>query len=368
MLSLDGGGIRGVLTIEVLIEMENQLRQALGAGDDFRLCDFFDYIGGTSTGGIIAASLARGLSAKEVLNFYLEIGPKMFEKPWLLRRLKYKYECEPLAEQLKFVYGEPTTLHPEYLKCLLLVVTRNRMTDSPWPISSNPLAKYNDTSRQDCNLKIPLWKLVRASAAAPVFFPPETVQWDPQSDEKTFVFEDGGVTPYNNPAFLMYRMATLPEYKLNWETGEDKLMLVSVGTGAVPSLEVEVTGAHNVLSNASMLPGVFMYGASVDQDINCRTIGRCVHGAMIDRELGDLVPRQEGTAIPLAKNLGRAFLYARYNADLSTKGLKELGLPDVEPESVSQLDSVKAIDDLRRVGQAVAREVSMGEFEPFLRA
>jgi hypothetical protein len=368
MLALDGGGIRGVLTIEVLVEIENQLRQALGAGDDFRLCDFFDYIGGTSTGGIIAASLARGLSAKEVLNFYLEIGPKMFEKPWLLKRLKYKYESEPLAEQLKFVYGEPTTLHPEYLKCLLLVVTRNRMTDSPWPISSNPLAKYNDTSRPDCNLKIPLWQLVRASSAAPVFFPPEIVQWDAQNAEKTFVFEDGGVTPYNNPSFLLYRMATLPEYKLSWETGEDKLMLVSVGTGATPSLEAEISGSRNILTNASSLPGVFMYGASVDQDINCRTIGRCVYGAAIDRELGDLIPRQGGTAIPLTTNLGRAFLYARYNADLSAKGLSELGLPDIEPESVSQLDSVKAIDDLRRVGQAVAREVSMREFEPFLHA
>ena len=45
------------------------------------------------------------------------------------------------------------------------------------------------------------------------------------------VFEDGGVTPYNNPAFLLYRMATLPAYRCEWPEGEDRMMLVSIGTG-----------------------------------------------------------------------------------------------------------------------------------------
>ena len=98
------------------------------------------------------------------------------------------------------------TLKPDDLECLLLAVTRNRTTDSPWPISSNPQAKYNDTSRPDCNLNIPLWQIVRASTAAPVFFPPEVIQWDPKDENKAFVFVDGGLTPFNNPAFLLYRM------------------------------------------------------------------------------------------------------------------------------------------------------------------
>jgi hypothetical protein len=306
------------------------------------------------------------MSAAELLQFYLEIGPKMFEKPWLLKRLKNMYKSEPLAEQLKQVYKAEATLHAEYLRCLLMVVTRNRSTDSPWPISSNPLAKYNDPARPDCNLKIPLWQLVRASSAAPVYFPPEILQWDASNTDKTFVFEDGGVTPYNNPAFLLYRMATLPEYRLNWETGEDKLMIVSVGTGSAPTVETTVGGAHTILANASNLPAAFMYSASVDQDTNCRMVGRCVHGAPLDRELGDLIPRQNGTPIPLATNLGKAFLYARYNADISERGLADLSLTGIDPDTVSQLDSIKAIPDLRRVGQAVAREVSMREFGSFL--
>jgi len=51
--------------------------------------------------------------------------------------------------------------------------------------------------------------LIRASTAAPVYFPPEILQWDPVDHSKTFVFVGGGVTPYNNPAFLLYRIATV---------------------------------------------------------------------------------------------------------------------------------------------------------------
>ena len=105
-------------------------------------------------------------------------------------------------------------------------------TDSPWPISSNPEARYNLPDRQDCNLCIPLWQLVRASTAAPIYFPPEVIQVHPTDPGKAFVFVDGGVTPYNNPAFLLYRFATQPAYRLNWPTGERHLQLVSVGTGA----------------------------------------------------------------------------------------------------------------------------------------
>src|SRR5262249_6206647 len=156
----------------------------------------------------------------------------IFDPAWLVERIKYLYTADPLKAKLQEVFGSATTLEPDNLKCLLLIVTKNVTTDSPWPVSSNPDAKYNDPARKDCNLQIPLWQLVRSSTAAPVFFPPEVVQWDPTDQSKTFVFVDGGVTPYNNPAFLLYRMATDPAYCLSWETGEDNLLLISVGTGA----------------------------------------------------------------------------------------------------------------------------------------
>jgi uncharacterized protein len=366
LLALDGGGIRGVLTLEVLIKIEEMLAEATGQGNEFRLCDFFDYIGGTSTGAIIAAGLARGMSARQLLEFYRRTGPAMFDKAFLLQRLKSLYKSEPLAQELKKTFGEKTNLLPENLRCLLLVVTRNVTTDSPWPVSSNPLAKYNRPDRKDCNLKIPLWQLVRASTAAPVYFPPEVLPWDPEDERKTFVFVDGGVTPYNNPAFLLFRLATQAPYRLNWKTGERDLLLVSVGTGAAPQLESDLL-SPNHLSNLVGLPGALMYGALVDQDINCRVFGRCVYGAPIDREMGDLIPRDEDQRpVPLAKDLGRAFLYARYNADLGREGLDTMGLNDIDPEQVGQLDSVKYIDALSRVGQRLAEEVRLEHFGPFI--
>jgi hypothetical protein len=369
LLALDGGGIRGALTLEVLIKMEALLAQATGRGAAFRLCQFFDYIGGTSTGAIIAAALARGMAATEVLKFYKEAGPDMFDKAFLFSRIRHLYETQPLAQQLQTVYGANTTLEPQHLNCLLLTVTRNVTTDSPWPISSNPRAKYNDVNRPDCNLKIPLWQLVRASTAAPIFFEPEVLQWDPHNAAKRFVFVDGGMTPFNNPAFLLYRMATLPEYKLGWTKGEKNLLLISIGTGAAPELDAAVySPGKNALSNLAGLPSALMYGASVEQDINCRTIGRCVHGAPIDREIGDLIPREEdGKSIPLTQDLGRAFLYARYNAELSFDGLRKMGLGDIDPKKVGQLDSIDALKDLSRVGKKLAEEVKLEHFGPFVK-
>lgn len=365
LLALDGGGIRGVLTLQVLIRMEEILRERSGQGDDFRLCNFFDYIGGTSTGAIIAAGLAIGMSAKELSDFYIATGPKMFEKAFILERLRNLYKKEPLTEELKKTYGAKTDLGSSRLKSLLLVVTRNVSTDSPWPISSNPFARYNHPARKDCNLQIPLWQLVRASTAAPVYFPPEVLQWDPSDASRTFLFEDGGLTPYNNPGFLIARMATQEAYGLGWKTGENHLLVVSVGTGSAANVDSGMSG-KNAVANLVSFPGALMYGAQVDQDINCRTVGRCVHGAPIDRELGDLIPRRgegdERKPVPLSEDLGRQFLYARYNAELSEEWLAARGLGKINPADVSKLDSVEYIPDLIRVGKALAREVKAEHF------
>lgn len=368
ILALDGGGIRGVVTLGVLDALERELKEKLGGGDDFRLCEFFDYIGGTSTGAIIAAGLARGMSSSELLSFYEDVGAQMFDKRILLMRWRSLYKSKPLAAQLQETFGENTTLEPEHLQCLMLAVTRNASTDSPWPISSNPQAKYNELSRADCNLKIPMWQIVRASTAAPVYFPPEVVEWDPNDPSKAFVFEDGGVTPYNNPAFLLYRMATVPEYKLGWDTGERNLLIVSVGTGLAPSLgPTAADPGTNVLGSVAGLPGALIGGAQVDQDTNCRVLGHCVHGDALDREIGDLIPRDgSGNVIGLDQDLGRAFGYARYNCELTREGLDQLGLQHIDPADVQKMDSVEFIPELKQVGQAIGSQVDANDFAPFL--
>ncbi len=188
---------------------------------------------------------------------------------------------------------------------------------------------------------------------------------------------DGGVTPHNNPAFLLYRMATEPAYRLNWKTGEENLLLISVGTGAAESLGATAASPNkNIVSTVAGLPGELMYGILIDQDVNCRTIGRCTHGATLDREILDLVPRQPvaGTIeqqyaappIPLSTNLGRHFLYARYNADLSLEGLKKLGFAGIDPSSIQKMDAVENIEPLFAIGQAAGESVKAEHFGSFL--
>ena len=277
----------------------------------------------------------------------------MFDKSFLLKRVKHFYNDGPLLKELKNTFGEgDIDIASNRFKTLLLIVTMNRSTDSPWPISNNPNAKYNKTDRPDCNLKIPLYQLVRASTAAPAYFRPETLQWDPNDPEKTFVFVDGGVTPYNNPSFLLYKMATQAAYGLNWKTGEKNLLIVSVGTGSAPSAGVY----NNLLNTLKELPTNLMYAMQVDQDINCRTVGRCIFGAHIDRELKDMIPLDfNGQPLSMDTDANKHFLYARYNADLSIQGLKEIGLSHIDSDEVREMDSVKFIPQLREVGKAVGK-------------
>jgi hypothetical protein len=377
LLALDGGGIRGLITLGFLARLESLLAIARGADESFRLCDYFDYIGGTSTGAIIAACLAIGMSVKEVESFYVTVGPQMFEPSELLHRLSSLYKADPLQAKLEATFGAARDLMPANLRCLLMVVTRNVTTDSPWPISSNPEGRYNDPARADCNLRVPLWKIVRASTAAPIYFPPETVNWDPTDARKTFTFVDGGVTPYNNPAFLLYRMATHPSYQLGWPQGEPNLLVVSIGTGAAntPSFKQSI----NIAANLTSLPGTLMYGMQVDQDINCRVAGRCTYGDLIDREIRDLTCREidepctmeawmAAAHTPLSRDLGRAFLYTRYNAELTQDALNTLGLTDIEAPKVQKMDAVDQIDNLIRVGQAsAAAQVDLAHLGEFVK-
>jgi patatin-like phospholipase/acyl hydrolase len=368
LLALDGGGIRGLITLEVLVRLEELLAQALD-DESFRLSKFFDYIGGTSTGAIIATGLARGMSATELLGFYKEFGNEVFRKRNLFERWKSLYGNGPLETKLQEFFKAPESLKPEYLKTLLLVVTRNATTDSAWPISSNPWAKYNAVDRKDCNLCVPQWKIVRASTAAPVYFPPEVIEWSDGDPSESFVFVDGGTTAYNNPAFLMARMATEPAYRLRWPRGEDKMLVVSIGTGSGPTLGMQAGDAEtNVLASAMNTLSAVMNQAQFDQDVNCRTVGRCTFGPKLDDEIGDLVPRDDdGNGIPLETDLGRAFLYARYDAELTTAGLQALDLGDLDPAAVSKLDSVANVDDLSKIGKAVAAQVDLRHFGRFVK-
>ncbi len=349
LLALDGGGIRGVISIEVLAELERQLQQSLGRDDTFVLADYFDYVAGTSTGAIIATCLAVGMRVDRIRDFYVNSGQQMFQKSNWVRRLRYKYEDEPLANLLKQELGERTQLGSDTIRTLLLMIMRNATTDSPWPISNNPHAKYNQRNRPDCNLHFPLWQLVRASTAAPTFFPPEVIH----VGDNPFIFVDGGVTMYNNPAFQLFLMATTEPYNLNWPTGEDQMLLISIGTGGGAAANMYLHPEEmDLIYNATGLPSALMGAASVEQDFLCRVFGNCIVGEQIDREVYDMIPPHP-THGPVQPKL---FTYARFNADLSRGGLNALGLNHIEPSTVQKLDSVDYIPELQAVGRAVAEQ------------
>ena len=113
-----------------------------------------------------------------------------------------------------------------------MIVMHNRSTDSPYPLSNNPKALYNTgESPTRSNLNQRLCDLLSASTAAPAFFPPFPLDFGAGDQE----FVDGGVTAHNNPALQLFLAATLPEYRLGWPTGPDRLLLVSIGTGFSPA-------------------------------------------------------------------------------------------------------------------------------------
>ena len=357
MLALDGGGLRGIISLEILARLERELRRHTGRSD-LVLADVFDYIGGTSTGAIVAAGLSLGYEVGRLIELYMERGAEMFRRARLLRQLRYRYRHGSLERILKEEVGESTTFGSERLRTLLMVVLRNATTDSPWPLSNNPRAAFNDESLPDCNLRIPLWQVIRASTAAPVYFAPEKIRLG----EAEFIFVDGGVTPFNNPALQLFVMATAPAFRLRWPTGADRLLLVSVGTGNTAHARPKLEPADmHLLYQATANVRALLLSSAIQQDLLCRLLGDCRHGPPIDLEVGDV----RGEAL-LSEPL---LSYVRYDVELTRPALDALDLGDVDLREVLPIDAVEHLGALQRVGRAVAEEqVDLAHMEGFLPA
>ena len=355
LLALDGGGIRGIVSLEVLYSIEQIVRKKLGRPDAV-LADYFDYMAGTSAGAIIATALSLGMSVGDLRSFYINSGPAMFSRAAVLRRFHCKFDRDKLAAKSREIFGADTTLGSPRLRTLLMMVMRNATTDSPWPVCNHPGAKFNDRKFPGCNLDVPLWQLICASTAAPIYFPPEVVRLG----EEEFLFVDGGVTMFNNPAFQLFLMATVEPYNLNWPAGVDRMLLVSVGTGTAPKANPQLRSEDmNLIYDVSSIPVALIYAAANQQDFLCRTFGECLAGPLLDIEVGDMCGAS-GPAMP------KLFTYVRYNCELTRQGLDALALPEIQPENVQMLDSVEHVSELQQIGKALAeRQVKESHFARF---
>ncbi len=147
LLAIDGGGLMGLIALGQIQAMEDQLRSLLGRDESFRLRDYFDYFAGTSTGGIIAAALTVGKSAKEITDLYVNNGEQMFTKISLFARMKagfgYKYKREPIYDKIVEILGNDSIRDMQADGRLLpdkhlMLTLRNATDDTTWPISTNP--------------------------------------------------------------------------------------------------------------------------------------------------------------------------------------------------------------------------------------
>jgi hypothetical protein len=192
--------------------------------------------------------------------------------------------------------------------------------------------------------------VVRASTAAPSFFDPEFIQIaaGPNGTAVNGTFVDGGVSTANNPSLLAFRFATLGGYRINWQVGEDRLLLVSVGTGTTSPNRVPSSIPGKAALEALV---ALMDDCNAEVETTMQWLGRSHTAQPIDREIGDLA----GDTIGALKLL----TYQRYNVELSSKGLGGLGL-SLSASDISDLGEMDAPENvplLDQVGAALGATI-----------
>lgn len=238
ILALDGGGVKGMLTLGLLKPLEDELRRRAGGDSGFRLSDYYDLIGGTSTGAIIASGLALGLSVDELVELYMRLGPDVFGRTagdGVL--LQSRFESKKLRRALQSVLSTKT-VGSQDLRTGLAIHAKRIDTGSAWVVTNHPLGAFYDPPADSGiypNKRYRLVDLVLASAAAPTFF--DEVVIDIAFDEKRHpiqkgYFVDGAVSANNNPGLQLFLLALAPSYKFGWKPGADHLMMTSCGTGS----------------------------------------------------------------------------------------------------------------------------------------
>lgn len=194
LCSLDGGGIRAYVLLQILKYIE--------AATGKRCVELFDVLAGCSTGSICAIALAQGKSAVEVEAFYDQWASKIFSRRWL-NRLSFgltgaMYSAATLESALKSVLGDKTLIPPKAFVCATQM---------------KPLAPVDIHAGTAPNWFA--WEAARASSAAPTYFDPFTL-------EGTAFWDGGCVGGNNNPALTALEVLGIDE---------SQALVLSLGTG-----------------------------------------------------------------------------------------------------------------------------------------
>jgi hypothetical protein len=256
VLSIDGGGIRGIIPAIILGEMQKRL------GKD--LHNAFDLIAGTSTGGIIALGIGtacnsgRPYSPDELVNLYVQNGPAIFRKS-LFTPLKQffspKYSPDALEETLtRFFQGT------EFKSALtpLLISSYDLQRQLPFFFKSHRIAA-------DPSWNWPVKSIARATSAAPTYFPPLHLT----KGNQDYALVDGGVF-VNNPAMAAYAEARA------LYPGFAKFKVVSVGTGdRQDHIAYAAAKDWGLVGWARQIVPVFMDSVSEAADYQLRVMPEC---------------------------------------------------------------------------------------------
>jgi len=244
ILSLDGGGVRGYLTVQILANIESYLNSLDGSSTP--LGKRFDFIVGTSTGGLIALGLSVGKSASELVRFYQTHIPNIFSKASQRSRLKRlfdsKFDQAVFKEKLQLIFDSRTLNDVTRDVCVASISLQNA---KPRFFKSDYLA------RNEGRLDELLVDIALSTSAAPTYFPAHTSKYSRD-------LIDGGLCA-NNPAMVaLVDACQFERPSLRGITGpndfsgniRDKVRLLSVGTGSQSTMPYK----HKELASGGLLP------------------------------------------------------------------------------------------------------------------
>ena len=337
ILSLDGGGVRGVVSLAFLLRLEKLLAERTSQA--VRLCDSFDLIGGTSTGAIIATALATGMSAGDIKDFYFQLAPKVFAKSrFRLFGFQHVFDGNRLRSEIRNVLGD-MALESDRLLTGLAIVTKRADTGSAWIVTNNPHAKYWDDPADGSyigNRHLSVVDLVRASTAAPHYFAPEQIPIVEGMPPGLFV--DGGVTPHNNPALALFQLVGIPAYGYGWPLSADDLSILSLGTGSFRQ-KVDVKTVRSLPAIVLAIRGLSGLIQDCERSVltTMQMLGRTPAPVHINSEIGDLSDAR--TVAPL-------FTFQRYDLELDQNWIAErlgLSLSEKELKTLQKMDNPEIV-------------------------